>query len=79
MSRKKLTLSVDEVAIRKARRYSKRHHTSISELVTRFLRGLDVSGIPSDAPIVDSLRGIVPNDTDIEEYRDYLVEKYEDE
>ena len=41
MPRKKLTLSVDEAAIQRARRYSKRHGTSVSELVSRFLASLD--------------------------------------
>ena len=35
MSRKKLTLTVDEDAIKKARRYSTSRGTSISELVSR--------------------------------------------
>ena len=78
MSRKKLTLSVDEAAIRKARRYSRRHHTSISELVSRFLHSLEEPEAASDAPIIDSLRGILPNDATLEEYREYLVEKYDE-
>lgn len=33
-SRKKLTLSVDERVVEDARRYSRRHNTSISQLVS---------------------------------------------
>jgi len=77
MSRKKLTLSVDEAAIRKARRYSRRHDTSISELVSRFLASLDDVDSDPGSPIVDSLRGVLPRDTRIEEYREYLTKKYE--
>lgn len=79
MSRKKLTLSVEEAAIRRGRRYAKRHDTSISELVSRFLSGLDVPGEPSDAPITDSLRGIVASDAEVGEYYDYLAGKYDSE
>lgn len=34
---------------------------------------------PSDALITDSLRGIVPSDAGLDEYREYLVEKYDAE
>ena len=78
MSRKKLTLSVDETAIKRARRYSKRHQTSISELVTRFLESLDEPGDPVASPVVDSLRGVLPQDVDRSAYRDHLKKKYEE-
>ena len=76
MSRKKLTLSVDEDVIRKAKRYSRRHDTSISRLVTEFLSSLsDDEGF--EAPVVSRLRGILPSTVSVEEYRDHLAEKYD--
>ena len=77
MARKKLTLSVDEAAIRRARRYSERHGTSVSELVSRFLASL---GDEADAqtPIVSRLRGVLPSDTSVEKYRRYLADKYDE-
>lgn len=78
MARKKLTLSVDETAIKRARRYSKRHKTSISELVTRFLESLEEGGEGVSTPIVDSLRGVLPRDVDRAAYEAHLRAKYEE-
>ena len=75
MSRKKLTLSVDEDVIRKAKRFSRRHDTSISKLVTEFLASLsDKEGF--ETPVVSRLRGVLPSDISVQEYRDHLAEKY---
>lgn len=76
MPRRKLTLSVEEEAIKKARRFSVKHGTSISQLVTDFLLSLDESGGKA-TPIVSRLRGVLAPDVTVEEYRDHLVEKYE--
>jgi hypothetical protein len=75
MPAKKLTLSVDEKTIEKAKAYSKVHNTSISRLVGGFLEGL------SDAdneltPRVKRLLGVLPSDVDVREYRQHLDEKY---
>ena len=75
MPRKKLTLSVDETVIRKAKRYAKRHATSVSQLVNRFLSQLD-DGDRSDAPIVSRLRGILPPGTGRDAYRRQLERKH---
>ena len=40
MPKTKLTLSVDEALIRKAKRFSAQHNTTVSQLVTRFLASL---------------------------------------
>lgn len=76
-SRKKLTLSVDEQVIERARRYSREHNTSISQLVSNYLAQLDD---PNDkhlySPTVRRLLGILPSDTSIDEYYQHLEEKY---
>ena len=75
MALKKLTLSVDEDVIRKAKRYSQRHETSLSKLVTDFLSKLvDTEG--TRTPIVSRLRGILPRDLDVDEYRRHLERKH---
>ena len=74
MSRKKLTLTVDEDAIKKARRYSTARGTSISELVSRFLSSL--GNQESSTPTVSRLRGILPSDASVEDYHEYLAEKH---
>jgi len=75
MPRKKLTLSIDEESIQAARRYSKRHGTSVSELVTRYLGSLEDER-RSTTRIVSRLRGILPTDVSIEDYRRHIDDKY---
>jgi hypothetical protein len=75
MARRKLTLSVDEDAIKTARRYSKSHGTSVSELVTRYLGSLEDEERPAPR-IVSRLRGILPSDVSIADYRRYIAEKH---
>lgn len=75
-SKKKLTLSVDERVIERARRYSTRHNTSISQLVTQYLSQLDAPSDATLAPWVQRLRGILPSDTSVEDYRRHLEEKH---
>ena len=74
---RKLTLSIDETVIERARRYSRRHKVSISRLVTNYLAGLDEPkrGLPTSRT-VDRLRGILPSDVTVEEHREHLEKKY---
>jgi hypothetical protein len=74
--KKKLTLSVDEHVIEKARRYSDRHQTSISQLVTEYLDRLDEPARPEVPGWVRRLIGILPEDVSPEEYKRYLEEKH---
>lgn len=77
MSRKKLTLSVDEQVIERARRYSRLHNTSISQLVSNYLAQLDADeGEQAYSPTVRRLLGILPSDTNIEQYHRHLEEKH---
>jgi hypothetical protein len=77
MSRKKLTLSVDEQVIERARRYSRRHNTSISQLVSNYLAQLDANeGEEAYSPTVRRLIGILPSSTTVEQYHRHLEEKY---
>lgn len=77
MPRKKLTLSVDEQVIERARRYSRRHNTSISQLVSNYLSQLDArEGEQAYSPTVRRLMGLLPSDTTVEQYRRHLEEKY---
>ncbi len=75
-TKKKLTLSVDERVIERARRYSSQHNTSISKLVTDYLSQLESSSEATVAPWVQRLRGILPSDASEDEYREHLEEKY---
>ena len=75
-SKKKLTLSVDERVIERARRYSTRHNTSISQLVTTYLSQLDAPSEANLSPWVQRLRGILPSETSVQDYGRHLEEKH---
>jgi hypothetical protein len=75
MPRTKLTLSVEEAAVRRARRYSKRHGTSVSELVSRFLGSLGDESAPA-SPIVSRLRGVLRSSASVEDYRRHIAAKH---
>lgn len=74
MAKKKLTLSVDEAVIERAKRFSRRNRTSVSELVTEFLASLE-DRAPS-TPLVTRLRGILPSDASRADYGSHLEDKY---
>jgi hypothetical protein len=77
MSLTKLTLSVDEALVEKAREYSRRRGTSISQMVSRFLAALPEGGEEEYTPTVRRLLGILPPEADLAEYHRHLEEKYQ--
>lgn len=72
----KLTLSVDDQVVRRAKRYAEKRGTSVSQLVERFL---DLLGRPpkdADAPpVLKMLRGAAKG-VDADDYHRYLLQKY---
>lgn len=75
MAKTKLTLSVERRVIERAKRYSERNDTSVSELVSRFLSRLgEEDGDP--APITTRLVGALAPEGSIDEYHEYLEKKY---
>lgn len=78
MSKRRLNITVDPEVIERARRYTERHNTSISRLVTEFLARLPAQDAPEEAltPTVRRLLGVARGGADREEYRRHLVEKY---
>ncbi|MHB1193837.1 MAG: DUF6364 family protein [Longimicrobiales bacterium] len=75
MPKTKLTLSVDEALIRKAKRFSAQHNTTVSQLVARFLASLEDSQ-GRVMPVVSRLTGVLAPDVSREEYREHLRKKY---
>jgi len=73
----KLTLSVDERVVSRAKRYAKRRGVSISEMVEAYLAAVADPPSPADghAPVLRSVRGILRN-ADVGEYRKHLAAKY---
>jgi len=71
----KLTLSIEERVIDRAKRYAKARRTSVSELVETYLDTLSKPLKPADAPVLRSLRGALKG-ADPKDYRRYLARKY---
>jgi len=77
VEKKKLTVRVDTRWIEAGKKYAKRHDTSLSKLISEFLRNLPSEPVPSrQAPVLKRLSGILPGEISIEEQRAHLEEKY---
>jgi len=78
---KKLTLSLNELVIEKAKIYAQNHEISLSRLIESYLSSL-IENKSEDieiTPLVESLSGVVtiPEEFDYKnDYADYLLEKY---
>jgi len=78
----KLTLSINEGTIRRAKRYAKNHHTSLSALVEHYFSYLAADQIEENemiGPLVAELSGLIELDSESEikeEYGKHLVDKY---
>ncbi len=78
MPKKRLNITVDAAVVERARRYTKRHNTSISGLVSGFLAHLPDADVSAEdlSPTVRRLLGIAAGGPDREDYRRHLLEKY---
>jgi hypothetical protein len=77
IKKKKLTVRVDSRWIESAKKYAKRHDTSLSKLISEFLRNLPSEPEPyRQTQILKRILGILPRDVSIEEYRAHHEEKY---
>ena len=76
----KLTLSVDENVVARAKRYAEQQGTSVSQLVETYLDALARPSVVEDEelpPVTRRLSGILKGvKFDREEYIDYLERKY---
>jgi hypothetical protein len=80
MEKTKLTIRVSRDLVEGAKRYAKEHDTSLTRLVSAYLRQLTLAGDPlADAPIVRRLSGILSHDATVKDYYRYLEEKYGDQ
>jgi len=73
----KLTLSVDNRVVSRAKQYAKRRGVSISKMVEAYLAAVAEpnSSATGAAPVLRSVRGVLKN-ADIDEYRKHLAAKY---
>jgi hypothetical protein len=73
----KLTLSVDDRVVSRAKRYAKQRGVSVSEMVEAYLAAVaePSSPVTQDAPILRSVRGSLAK-ADLTGYRKHLAVKY---
>ena len=73
----KLTLSVDERVVSRAKRYARQRGVSISKMVETYLAAVAGPASPAlpEPPILRSLRGSLKK-ADLDEYRRHLAIKY---
>lgn len=72
----KLTLTVDPRVIENAKRYAARAGTSVSQLVEDYLAAVATPTPTAEAPpVLARLRGAL-RDVDVEDHRQFQVEKY---
>lgn len=77
MSRVTKNLSLDSAAVERGERYSERHSTSLSKVVSDLLLRLPLDEGESElSPTVRRLRGIAKGDVDEDDYHRHLIEKY---
>jgi len=78
----KLTLNLDKKVIENAKFYAKSNSTSLSKLIENYLNSLTQRDKFSEneiSPLVLSLTGVIPIETDSDykkEYQEYLLKKY---
>lgn len=75
--KKKLTLRINARLIEQAKQYAAQNETSVSQLVETFFQELNRQARrPSSTPVLDKLLGILPEEIDVEDYYNYLTDKY---
>ncbi len=78
--KRKLTLSIDEDVIRRAKALARRWDTSVSAVVEQGLRGLAERSSGEErgtgGSLVARLRGVLPEDAGRDAYRRHLEEKH---
>ncbi len=75
MAKTKLTLSVDKALIVRAKRFSQRNDTTVSEMVSRIMATLD-DDRGRTAPNTTRQRGYLPSGAKLQEHRRHLKVKH---
>lgn len=77
MEKTKLTVRVPRDLLEGAKRYAREHNTTLTRLVSEYLRRLSVPGDPlDDTPVLRRLAGSLAPGASDQEYREYLDEKH---
>jgi len=73
----KLTVRVPEELISNAKRYARRHDTTLTRLIGNYLRRIQAEEPDlGDARLVRELTGIIAPDLTVADYRQHIEEKY---
>ncbi len=76
---KKLTLSLDQDVIERAKVFAKKNHTSLSALVEKHFRTLVHKNQNELSPIIEELSGVIDLPENYDQngnYTEFLIEKY---
>jgi len=79
MNKTKFTVRVDPDAFKAAKTYAEQHGITVTSLVEEFFRSLEmIDQIRPDTPILNSLAGSLRADATLDDYHQYLEDKYLD-
>ena len=77
MEKTKLTIRVPRDLLDGAKQYASEHNTTLTRLVSEYLRRLGAQNDPlADAPVVRRLSGSLSPDAAVEDYATFLEEKH---
>jgi hypothetical protein len=77
MDETKLTIRIERATLERAKRYARRHGTSLTRLVISHLERLGPGdGAEDDAPVTRRLTGVLPPEASPQDYRDHLERKH---
>ena len=77
MEKTKLTIRVRRDWLGGAKRYARDNDTTLTRLVSEYLHRFTTEKDPlSDAPTVQRLSGMLSQDISVEDYQNYLEQKY---
>ena len=77
MGTTKLTVRVPQDVLEGAKRYAHENRTTLTRLVSEYLRQLTIQSDPlADAPVVQRLSGTLSQSVSVEDYRAYLERKH---
>ena len=77
MEKTKMTIRLPRDLLEEAKRYAREHKTTLTRLVTAYLRQLSTEDdLLADASTVRRLSGILPQEASVQEYREYLEDKH---
>lgn len=76
MESAKLTVRLPKRDLEFAKQYAQAHHITVTELIDRYLRSLQMRGGSAIHPEVEKISGLIPSDVDaISEYREHVLRK----